>query len=196
VPGVTVSKPVPGARTREVEVKYWVGDLDVVIGALARRRVALGEPIHQDDQAYAPSGWSFGDPKLGVTFGRLRTQAGRHVFTAKTPVTNELDCAEYECEVSDRDQMHGALVAMGWRPTVRIVKRRRVGSAGDLTVCVDEVDGLRGDFLECELIVDDGEGDLGIQDELHAWVAELGVPARRVEQTYDSLLRDAALADS
>jgi adenylate cyclase class 2 len=92
--------------------------------------------------------------------------------------------------------MHGALVAMGWRPTVRIVKRRRVGTAGALTVCLDEVDGLRGAFLECELIITDVDGGLGLQDDLHAWVTELGVPVRRVEQTYDSLLREAALAAS
>jgi adenylate cyclase class 2 len=189
VAAVMMTAPVSGAALREVEVKYRVGDVDVLVAALLGRGVVLGEPYGQDDQAYAPAGWSFGDAKVGVTFARLRTQAGRHVFTTKTPVANELDCVEYECEVSDRVQMHGALVALGWRPTVRIVKRRRTGACDAMTVCVDEVDGLGGAFLECERLVTGAESD--VQSSMHAWVVGLGVVAERVTQTYDSLLRAA-----
>jgi adenylate cyclase, class 2 len=51
--------------------------------------------------------------------------------------------------------MHGTVVGMGFRPTVRIVKMQRTGTPGDLTLCVDELDGL-GVFLEVERMVPDG----------------------------------------
>ena len=42
---------------------------------------AFGAAVVQDDQAYAPVGWSYGDSKIGVSFVRLRTVDGRHTFT-------------------------------------------------------------------------------------------------------------------
>lgn len=58
---------------REVEVKYCVDDLEALLIALKDRGIELSGPVYQDDQAYAPDGWQFGDSKLGVSFVRLRT---------------------------------------------------------------------------------------------------------------------------
>lgn len=62
---------------REIEVKYRVEDTEALLVALKSRGIELSEPVFQDDQAYAPAGWQFGDSKLGVSFLRLRTVAGR-----------------------------------------------------------------------------------------------------------------------
>jgi adenylate cyclase, class 2 len=99
----------------EIEVKYRVDDRDLpaLERAVAARGAVLSSPVHQDDQAFAPQGWSYGQDKVGVTFARLRTEDGRHVFTIKTPVDNEMSCREHETEVADRDQMHRAVIAMG-----------------------------------------------------------------------------------
>jgi adenylate cyclase class 2 len=61
--------------------------------------------------------------------------------------------------------MHRAVVAMGFRPTVRIVKVRRTGSLGDMALCVDELDGL-GVFLVVERMVPDGVPGEAVQAEL------------------------------
>src|SRR5467141_3925696 len=87
--------------------------------------IELSEPVFQDDQAYAPAGWQFGDSKLGVSFLRLRTVQGRHYFTLKQPASSAQDCLEYETQVTDRQAMHQAVLHMGYRPTVRITKTRR-----------------------------------------------------------------------
>jgi hypothetical protein len=63
--------------------------------------------------------------KLGISFARLRTQDGRHLFTLKRPTDNELACLEFETEITDRSQMHEAILHMGFYPTVRIVKTRQ-----------------------------------------------------------------------
>lgn len=87
---------------REIEVKYQVEDMEALLVALKSRGIELSEPVFQDDQAYAPAGWQFGDSKLGVSFLRLRTVAGRHYFTFKQPADSAQACLEYETQVTDR----------------------------------------------------------------------------------------------
>ncbi|MBQ1022949.1 CYTH domain-containing protein [Micromonospora sp. C95] len=177
----------PANNDHEVEAKYRVDDLQRLITALARRQVVLTEPSVQDDQAYAPAGWSYGMSKVGVPFARLRTQDGRHLFTVKKPIDNEMACLEHECVIFDRDAMHAALATMGWVPTVRIVKQRRTGDWDDATVCVDVVDGL-GAFVEVERVVSSRHSGEQVQHGLDAMIRSLGVPVLRVADTYDTLI--------
>ena len=176
---------------REIEVKYRVADVEVLLAVLKTRGILLGDPVHQDDQAYAPVGWSYGDSKLGVPFVRLRTVDGQHTFTLKRPAENALACHEYETAVADREQMHHAIVAMGFYPTTRVTKTRRTAVWGDITVCVDELPDL-GCFLELEQIAPPEPCGEPLQAELAAFVDSLQVGAERTEETYDSLVRAAA----
>lgn len=174
----------------EVEVKYRVDDLVELCAALGRHGIVLSAGVRQDDQAYAPGGWDYGQSKIGVPFARLRTQAGRHIFTLKTPVVNEQACLEQESEVANRDQMHRALLAMGFQPTVRIVKIRRTGHLGALSLRVDDVEDT-GVFLEVERLIAEGKPGEWAQRELDDFVSLLGVRLRRTGETYDSLVRAA-----
>jgi adenylate cyclase, class 2 len=178
---------------REVEVKYEVRDTEALLVALKTRGIELGASVCQDDQAYAPSGWSYGDPRRGVSFVRLRTVDGRHTFTLKRPAENTLSCDEYETAVADRDQMHHAIVAMGFYPTVRISKARRTADLGHLVLCVDEVDGL-GNFLELERMVPNGVPGESVQAELAGFVTSLDIEVERTDETYDSLVRAALIS--
>jgi len=175
---------------REVEVKFRVRDAESLQAALKAQGIAPGEPIHQDDQAYAPVGWRFGDSKLGVSFVRLRTVNGRHFFTLKQPRENAQSCLEYETEVADREQMHHAIVHMGFYPTVRVAKTRRTAKVGDITLCVDDLDGV-GTFLELERMIPADAPVIEAQRQLAAFVAGLGIDAEHTDETYDSLVRAA-----
>ncbi|WFE29245.1 class IV adenylate cyclase [Solwaraspora sp. WMMD791] len=179
---------------REVEVKYRVQDREALLVALTARGIEPGPPVVQDDQAYAPQGWSYGDSRIGVPFVRLRTVDGRHTFTLKRPADNALSCDEYETAVADREQMHTAILAMGFRATVRVAKVRRTARLPGGELCVDDVAGL-GTFLELERIVGDGVPGEAVQAELAAFVASLGIGVSRTEESYDSLVR-AALASA
>ncbi|WP_433532334.1 class IV adenylate cyclase [Micromonospora sp. CA-263727] len=178
-------------QSREIEVKYRVGDLAALEAELHRRGVAVSPPVHQDDQAYAQDGWRYGMSKLGVSFARLRTQDGRYLFTLKRPTDNELACLEFETEVADRDQMHEAIQYMGFRPTVRIVKTRRTARLGQRSLCLDDVEHL-GAFLEVEEVIGSGRSGEAVQAELHAFALSLGVELARTTDTYDSLIRAAS----
>ena len=175
---------------REVEVKYRVDDLEALLVALKARGIELGQPVYQDDQAYAPTGWQFGDTKLGVSFARLRTVGGRHFFALKQPGENAQACLEFETEVADREAMHGGIVHMGYRPTVRVVKIRRVAVLADCSLCVDDLEGV-GTFLELERLVPDDVAAGDVQAGLAAFVSSLGVAVVRTDETYDSLVRAA-----
>ena len=88
-----------------------------------------------------------------------------------------------------------AIREMGFYPTVRIVKARRTAELDDLSLCLDEVEGL-GAFLEIErMVAAPVPGEL-VQAELAEFVAGLGIEAERTEETYDSLVRSAQLAVS
>ncbi|NVI91490.1 class IV adenylate cyclase [Actinomadura sp. BRA 177] len=175
-------------EAQEIEVKYRVIEQDALLHALTDQGVSLCTPILQEDQAYAPTWWDYGKPKTGVPFGRLRTVQGQHLFTVKTPQDNEMACLEAETIVADAEQMHDALLQMGFRPTVRIVKERRTGRAGRWSLCVDQVEGI-GPFLEIEAVTTADESGLAIQAQLDAWANNLGVKLERVTDTYDSLVR-------
>ena len=177
-------------RVREIELKYRVDDLEALLVALKSRGIELSEPVFQDDQAYAPAGWQFGDSKLGVSFLRLRTVQGRHYFTLKQPAGNAQDCLEYETQVTDRQAMHHAALHMGYRPTVRIAKTRRTATLEDCSLCIDEVEGVGG-FLELERMAPDHADAQAIQADLAAFVSSLGIAAIRTDQTYDSLVHAA-----
>ncbi|MFF5265487.1 class IV adenylate cyclase [Actinomadura viridis] len=185
-------------QVQEIEVKYRVlGGTDGLEAALAARGAVLSAPVRQDDQAYAPETWNYGDDKQGVSFARLRTQDGRHLFTIKTPVANELAVVEHETTVGDREQMHHALLAMGFRPTMRIVKTRRTarlesGLLGVVSVCVDEVEHA-GLFVEFEAVTRTESGEAA-QEGLDVLARSLGVELERETVTYDLLVRAAVAA--
>jgi adenylate cyclase class 2 len=180
-------------RALEIEVKYRVVDLARLQAALQRCGLVLSPSVHQDDQAYAELGWQYGMGKLGRSFVRLRTQDGRHVFTLKRPDANELACHEYETAVTDREQMHAAILAMGFYPTTRIVKTRRAARYGDLTLCLDDVEHI-GAFFEIEKVIGPEESGEAVQAELDAFARSLGVELERITDTYDSLVRAAQVA--
>jgi len=175
---------------REIEVKYRVDDLEALLVVLKSRGIELSDPVYQDDQAYAPDGWQFGDSKLGVSFVRLRTVDGRHYFAVKQPAENAQACLEYETEVADRAAMHSAILHMGYHSTVRVAKVRRTATLGQCSLCVDDLEGVGG-FLELERLVPDDVPAEVIQAELAAFVASFGVTAIRTDETYDSLVRAA-----
>lgn len=178
---------------QEIEVKYRVADEAALIEALTQRGVLLSQPVRQDDQAYAPAGWAYGMSKIGVPFARLRTQDGAHLFTVKRPVDNEMACLEHETTVANREQMHAALVTMGFVPTVRIAKSRRNGRWGKAALCLDNIEGL-GTFLELEAMIGADESGHAVQGQLDQLVRSLDVPVQRTTDTYDSLIRAAGVA--
>jgi adenylate cyclase class 2 len=94
--------------------------------------------------------------------------------------------------VADREAMHHAIVAMGYRPTVRVAKSRRTARVGVYSLCLDELDGV-STFLEVKAVSAHVEGMTQVQAELSAWVDSLGVEVERTGSTYDQLVQSASV---
>lgn len=171
----------------EVEVRLRLEDDTAAIAALEEFDLVLGDAVTQDDQAYAPVGWDYSRSRIGVTFVRLRTVNCQHWFTVKRPITDVRTCIEYESQIANREAMHDAVLLMGFKPTVRILKRRRRGTFGHLSVCLDDVDGL-GLFLEMEAVARPGDDIRGLRAALDALLERLEIDGERCFDTYDALI--------
>lgn len=177
---------------REIEVKFRVASTQEAEQALEALGIQLGEALEQDDQAFAPVGWDYASARFGKTFARLRTENGRHSFTVKRPENNE-SCLEYETDITDRPAMHQAILALGYYPTTRIVKRRRVGELGSFHICLDEVEGL-GSFLEVEAMAEDDEqGASEVYRTLVQFAEGLGLEVEQTHHGYDRLIHNATI---
>ena len=154
---------------------------------LAERGAAWSAPVLQDDQAFAERDWSFDQPKIGFTFARIRSVDGHHTLTLKVPQANALACLEYETGIDDAAQTAAMLAAMGYRPTVRIRKCRRTALFGDITLCLDEVDGL-GVFIEAEMMRAPDADATETQGALRAWLETFQLPIEFTEDGYDTLM--------
>lgn len=177
----------------EVEVRFRLLDERHALHQLRNVGVRFGKASLQDDQAYAPEEWSYALSRISVTFARLRTSGGRHLFTVKRPVTDVRTCIEHECFVSDREAMHEAILLMGFRPTIQIRKQRALARRGEFTFCLDEVDGL-GRFLEVERVASIDDDAEAVRREIEAFVAYAGLAVERCHDTYDAMLHAQALA--
>jgi adenylate cyclase class 2 len=185
---------VPRPPHVEVEVRFRLEEPAPAIRRLRGAGVRFAKPQVQDDQAYAPAEWDYSQSRIGITFARLRTEAGRNLFTVKRPVTDVRTCIEHECFVSDREAMHQAIVLMGFVPTIRIAKSRAMAQRGSFTFCLDRVEHL-GWFLEVERLASATEDAQGARLEIETLLAGFGVDAVRCYDTYDALLHASASAD-
>jgi adenylate cyclase class 2 len=174
----------------EIEVRLRLESGPSVLAALEELDLIFDDAVIQDDQAYAPVGWEYTETRIGVTFARLRTVNGRHWFTVKRPITDVRTCIEHESLVLDRQSMHNAILLMGFRPTVRIVKTRRSGRIGELKICLDDVHGL-GLFLEMEALARPGDDVTEARQRLEALIEMLPVRAERCFDTYDALIHES-----
>ena len=183
----------PGSESRrqrpaqEVEVKYRIFDSDAVLAQLAAHGVRMSAAVHQDDQAYAPVGWTFHQPKIGVPFARLRTQEGRHLFAVKSRWTTSWRA----WSTNRRSSTASRCTPRCWRSasTRPSASSRSAAQARSVICrCVEEVEHA-GAFLEVEWLVASNESGEAAQRRLDEFVRSLDVPVERTTDTYDSLLR-------
>ena len=132
----------------EIEVKASVNDLK----AVRERVLALGGRdfgrIHQVDEYYSHPTRDFAETDEAV---RLRTENDLTVITYKGPKVDKETKTREELEVSigNRETMAAILVRLGFKPVIKIAKKREVYGLRGLTVCLDQVEGL-GPYIEIE----------------------------------------------
>lgn len=168
---------------KEVEIKIRVADSEEVAGLLQSQGYELSAPVSQKDAIYIP----VSEPTVPVTLGanvlRVRREGVRALLTLKQG--QELAKLEKELEISDPETMEEIFKLLGYKKIAQVNKLRRKARAGDLEICVDEVEGL-GSFVEVEKIT--AEDPEAVQAELLDFLIKLGVDVSQRERVgYDIL---------
>ena len=147
----------------ELEVKVPCRDL----AGLERRLLSLGarhlEDLEQVDMYLSHPVRDFGATDEAL---RLRRENQRSRITYKGPKLDQDTKMreEIELEVEDLERMSMLLERVGFRPFMKVVKRRRVLELEGVHFCLDRVEGL-GDFVEMEYQGQDlGEGKRRINE--------------------------------
>lgn len=172
---------------KEIEVKARVKNIDEVKVKLIGLGSVFSEPLVQKDIVYLHQSLAFKDIKRGTSVLRIRNANGKYTLTLKKQLENELDNIEREIVFDDFQQAADILQYMDYREVVRVTKTRVKCRYQDLTICLDDVEGL-GRFIEVEKmseIADSAE----VQKSLFEFLQTLGVAKEdQVFKGYDTLI--------
>lgn len=169
---------------RNIEIKARVDDLPALTTRVAALADAGPFEILQDDTFFPCAA---GRLKLRV----FSDVAGELIFYRREdregPKESSYTVSPTSCPGSLREALELAYGVAG-----RIVKRRTLYLVGRTRVHLDQVAGL-GNFLELEVVLEDGDPAAAGVGEAHDLMAKLGVtPDRLVATAYFDLLHPAA----
>ncbi|MGN0355953.1 MAG: class IV adenylate cyclase [Muricoprocola sp.] len=141
----------------EVEVKLPVSDWKIIEDKLQQFGFEAGDLVEERDVYFTSDVYDFkqADKALRIRKTKnIRTGKIQAFLTYKGTRMDEISMTreELETEVEDGDVGERILKSIGFREVSPVRKLRRYYFLNELTVCVDQVDGL-GDFLEAEIIV-------------------------------------------
>ncbi|AKB77008.1 Adenylate cyclase [Methanosarcina horonobensis HB-1 = JCM 15518] len=106
---------------------------------------------------------------------RIRSLGGQAVLTYKGPKLDKVSKTRVELETP----VDGATTAkifhsLGFQEAGTVHKKRDIFRAGEITVCLDAVEGL-GEFLEVELDVEDEKDLKSSRDQLFKFLSQFGL---------------------
>lgn len=132
----------------ELEIKVPCEDLNVLENRLKGMGASHVEDLDQVDLYFSHPGRDFGVTDEAL---RLRRENERTVITYKGPKLDKDTKLREEIElgVEDIDLMSLILERLGFRPVIKIEKRRTVYELQGIHFCLDRLPGL-GDFVEME----------------------------------------------
>ena len=172
----------------EIEIKIRIKDPRALVDRLVAQGCALSVPIHQHDTIYPRAGDASPWERLkeGDIIVRIRRDDKGALFTLKQQCTNELDNIEHETRIADPDNLHEALLLIGFVPMVEVKKIRRTGKLGGDEICLDEVEEI-GSFMELERLTDGDADAAEVAEELYKKLESLGLSRRDEEKRgYDT----------
>ncbi len=173
---------------KEVEVKAQVKNLSAIKEACQKLGARWSLSCLQQDVLFLHSELEFKDIQKDTPVLRIRTQGERVYLTLKKRSGTALVKIEEEMVVSDAMTAERILTHMGYHEVLRLSKKREEGVLGDITICLDEVEGL-GAFIEVEKLIAEDADSVAPQQELWNFLQSLGLSeADRVFQGYDTLV--------
>ncbi|MDD3857980.1 MAG: class IV adenylate cyclase [Methanoculleus sp.] len=169
----------------EVEAKFAVGDLEGVRVGLGRMGVRMGRRQLERDVYYNARDRDFGetDEALRVRYddtGVAMTYKGPKIRVGSAKAREEFNLA-----VADGETLEEILARLGFRRAATVSKVREFYEMGDVTVTLDDVEGL-GTFAEIEILTEENKEDAA--DRIGAIAKELGVGGPPIYTSYLEML--------
>jgi adenylate cyclase, class 2 len=170
----------------EIEVKAPLPDVDRVRDRVSELGGRDFGTSFQVDEYYAHPTRDFAVTDEAL---RLRTENDLTVITYKGPKLDRETKTreEFEVSVANRATMASILDRLGFRPVIRISKKRQIFGLRGITVCFDSVAGL-GDYIELEV---DGEDVEAGKKAIFSLMEEIGVSGNE-RRSYLELLMERA----
>lgn len=137
----------------EVEAKYAVGDLESVRAGLDRKEVRMEKRQQERDVYYNAPHRDFGETDEAL---RVRYDDTGVTVTYKGPkirVGSAKAREEFNLAVADGELLETILSRLGFRRAATVSKVREFYEMGDVTVTLDDVEGL-GTFAEIEILTE------------------------------------------
>lgn len=174
---------------QEIEIKVRVNNLQEAQLAFETLGCVFSASKSQKDRIYIPEASTFPHLRKGDCALRLRTveqwSTTTHLFTLKQKTANGLAKIEKETKIDDPEQMHEAILLLGYKEVSRVQKSRKSCVYKNMTICLDEVAEL-GSFVEIEMMWDAPEQ---LQAEMMTFLTQLGVHyLERITVGYDILM--------
>lgn len=158
--------------TVEAEVKAPLPDPDAFRERLAENRARPAGSVRQVDHYFNHPNRSFAETDEAL---RVREQSGATRLTYKGPRLDKETKSRTELDVGidDVDRLKAILEALGFEEVAMVVKDREMLTIEDVTVTIDDVEGL-GTYAELEHVVEEDALD-DAREELLTLADELGL---------------------
>lgn len=167
---------------RNVEIKARIESVEAMRPRVAALAGAGPTEIAQDDTFF-----HCGEGRLKLR--AFSAASGQLIFYRRADEAGPKESFFVVSPTAAPDSLREAL-ALAYGVSGRVIKHRTLFLVGRTRVHLDRVEGL-GDFLELEVVLDEGEPAEAGVSEAHALLALLGVePHQLLERAYVDLLAD------
>ncbi|MCM2466831.1 class IV adenylate cyclase [Methanoculleus oceani] len=169
----------------EVEAKFGVRDPEDVRVRLDRKGVQMARRQRERDVYYNAPHRDFGQTDEAL---RVRYDDTGFTVTYKGPrvrVGSAKAREEFNLKVASGETLEGILSRLGFRLAATVSKMREFYEMGDVTVTLDDVEGL-GTFIEIEILTEDDKEDAA--DRIGVIAKELGVDGPPIYTSYLEML--------
>ena len=169
----------------EVEAKFAIGDSDGIRAGLGRKGVRMKRKQQEHDVYYNARHRDFGETDEAL---RVRYDDIGITLTYKGPkirVGSAKAREEFNLVVADSGTLEDILSRLGFRRTATVSKVREFYEIGDVTVTLDDIEGL-GQFIEIEILTEENREDAA--DRIGAIAKELGVDGPPIYTSYLEML--------
>lgn len=170
---------------REIELKFKVDDIDVLLKKIKDLGCTISEVIDQEDVIFV-SDLNNVESVSGSVWLRVRKTNGKVELNFKKQV-NMNESQEIEFGVLDYEKALAFLEALNFKKWVTVTKKRRYTEYKGLNVCIDEVERL-GAFIELEYLANEDDTK-DYEDMIKEVALEMGIEVDKIVNShYDTMI--------